>query len=84
MARAPVPFRLGARTGTLRYAVGVDTLQSLMLALQTIGADLYASAEYQAGRLKAFGDGDDHGDLGFPVIPGCEDLRRSNRQGEAR
>jgi hypothetical protein len=69
------PYRIeGLGAGKLRYAVGIDRLQALRLALETIGADLYASEEYKAGRLKAFAVGDDHGDLGFPVLRGFEDL----------
>lgn len=64
----------GLGSGKLRYTVGIDRVQALWLALQMIGSTLYASDEYRAGRLKAFEAGNDHDDLGFPVIPNTEDL----------
>jgi hypothetical protein len=42
---------LGVGSGRVRYAIGVDTVQALALGLSMIGAELYTSAEYEAGRL---------------------------------
>jgi len=79
------PWRIdGVGSGKLRYAAGIDQVQSLRLALEMIGVTLYASEEYKTGRLKAFADSDDHGDLGFPVPRGYEDLVGSTGQGETR
>ena len=86
LARTPhpesaCPWRIeGIGAGAVRYACGIDQVQALWLALQMIGATLHASEEYHAGRLNCFADGDDDGDLGFPVPPGTEDflLRRNH------
>jgi len=64
----------GMGSSRLRYAVGIDRVQALWLALQMIGVTLYLSKEYKSGRLKAFADCDDRGDLGFPVTENCRDL----------
>ncbi len=56
---------LGVGSGQVRYAGGVDEVQALVLALSMIGAELYCSEEYRAGRLKW--DCGRDGDLGFPV-----------------
>ena len=64
----------GLGSGKVRKTFGVDQVQALWLTLQIIGSTLYASEEYRAGRLKAFADGNDRGDLGFPVTHNVEDL----------
>jgi len=48
------------------FAGGVDSFQALILALQMIGAELYASAHHKAGSLKWF---ERYRGYGFPV--GC-------------
>jgi hypothetical protein len=69
------PWRIeGMGSGKIRYAVGIDQVQAVWLAMQSIGGDLYASEEYRAGRLKAFANDNDHGDLGFPLPQGFADL----------
>ena len=49
---------------------GVDSLQALVLALNTVAAELYCSAEYREGRLRWFGDLN----LGLPVEGALRDL----------
>lgn len=56
---------LGIGAERVRYAGGLDSAQALILALNKIGADLYASAEAKAGQL-SWTTGGDVGDLGFP------------------
>jgi hypothetical protein len=58
------PFEIdGINATSLKKSMGVDSIQALWLALNLIGASLYASAEYKMGRLRWFEDQDD---LGFP------------------
>lgn len=45
------------------YAYGVDEVQALFLALQSIGSRLYGSAYFKAGKLNWLG----MRNLGFPV-----------------
>jgi hypothetical protein len=59
---------LGIGSGKIRYAVGVDSVQALILGLSMVGAELYASEEYESGRLSWDG-GARTGNLGFPVPP---------------
>lgn len=54
------------------YAAGVDAVQSLILALSMIGAKLYTSDEYRAGRLSWIAG--KNGDLGFPVPESIRDV----------
>jgi hypothetical protein len=66
------PYQIeGLGAGKVRRAVGIDAIQSLWLALVAVGSALYASEEYQAGRLHSF-PGDP--DLGLPVFDGLRDL----------
>jgi hypothetical protein len=59
------PYQItGADRSDIRYAVGVDAVQALELALRMIGADLYTSNEALNGALSWEGGID--GDLGFP------------------
>jgi hypothetical protein len=51
-------------------AYGVDEMQALFLALQSIGSRLYTSAYFKAGKLTWL----EMRDLGFPVPPGADDL----------
>jgi hypothetical protein len=53
----------GIPATSIKGVYGVDAIQALQLALQTIGAILYTAPEYQHGRLRWL---DDSGDLGFP------------------
>ena len=69
------PYQIdGIGSGKVRFAFGEDRVQALWLVLQMIGADLYFSEEYKAGRLKAFPDSQPHDDLHFPVPEGVKDL----------
>jgi hypothetical protein len=61
---------VGMGSGKVRYAMGEDSMQALVLALQTIGADLYTSEAAKEGRLTWFGSRN----LGFPVPDGLADL----------
>ena len=69
------PYQIdGIGSGKVRFAYGEDRVQALWLALQMVGADLYFSDEYKAGRLKAFPESHPCDDLHFPVPKGVEDL----------
>ncbi|MBS0248100.1 MAG: hypothetical protein JSR61_15915 [Proteobacteria bacterium] len=50
---------------------GVDSMRSLVLALQMIGTELHASAAHKSGTL--FWDKPGNG-YGFPVMPNMRDL----------
>lgn len=50
---------------------GVDAMQSLVLALQTIGVEIYTSDYHESGNL--FWDAPGKG-YGFPVMPTLRDL----------
>lgn len=52
-------------------AEGEDALQSLTIALQMIGADLYTSTYHQEGSLRAYDKEDGYG---FPVPNNLRDL----------
>jgi hypothetical protein len=56
----------GLGSAKVRYAIGIDTMQALDLALRTIGSDLYSSTEYSEGHLRYLG----MRNLGFPVHSG--------------
>lgn len=65
-------FQIGWPDGTLeRAAVGVDAIQALLLALQMIGAQIYASDHHAAGKLSWLAPGQGYG---FPVSAGIRDL----------
>jgi hypothetical protein len=67
------PYQIvGMGKEKVRYAGGVDGVQSLLLALEMIGADLYTSKEAKAGTLSW--DGGGNGNLGFPVPDVLRDL----------
>ena len=55
------------------YAIGGDSAQALILAMQKVGVDLYASENYKNGLLTWPG-GMVAGDLGFPVPRNVNDL----------
>lgn len=49
-------YEIGEPLGYSGGAKGSTSLQSVALALQTVSAALYGSAEYKAGRLGIFGE----------------------------
>jgi hypothetical protein len=53
------------------FAGGADSFQALILALQMIGAEIYASAYHKAGSLKWF---ERYRGYGFPVGRNLRDL----------
>ena len=65
--------KLGGGDDRVRCAYGIDPVQALFLALQMIGAELYCSEEYKAGRLD-WDCGKVKGDLGFPVADIIRDV----------
>ena len=73
---------VGIRSGSVRYAMGVDPVQALVLALCMVGAELYASAEYEAGRL-SWDCGAVKGDLGFPVTENIRDALPKGMTGQS-
>jgi len=65
------PYHIsGMGDDSIRYAVGTDTVQSLYLALNKIGAFLYTSDSAQSGQLLWNGEKN----LGFPVPDSIRDL----------
>lgn len=50
---------------------GVDAVQTLVLALQTIGAEIYTSSYHKSGKLFLEKPGQGYG---FPVVPTLRDL----------
>ena len=65
--------KIGIGSGRVMRAQGVDAVQALVLALTMLGAELYCSKEYEAGRL-SWDCGAVKGDLGIPVPPNIQDL----------
>jgi uncharacterized protein DUF6968 len=61
---------LGLGSGKIRYALGLDSVQALLLALKQIGTDLYTSDAARGGQLLW----EDSRDLGFPVPNSIKDL----------
>jgi len=61
------PFRISSSSGLLQQdsVVGVDELQSLLLALASISAKLHALSESLGLPLRWIGD--EHGDLGIRI-----------------
>jgi len=49
----------------VRHATGIDAVQAMQLAMKMIGAYLYSLNQHNGGRLRW--EGDETGDLGFPV-----------------
>jgi hypothetical protein len=59
------PYQIrGIGDEKIRYAGGIDAVQSLQLSMTMIGADLYAHSELLKEKL--IWEGDENGDLGFP------------------
>lgn len=54
-----------------RFAEGVDAVQALLLALQMIGAQLYASSQHESGRLMWLEPARGYG---FPVPQSMRDM----------
>ena len=53
------------------FAGGVDAIQSLFIALQKIGIEIYTSDHHKSGNLSWFGPGEGYG---FPVTANVRDL----------
>jgi hypothetical protein len=54
-----------------RWGAGVDAVQALLIALQMIGAQIYASRHHESGRLAWLEPGRGYG---FPVSNNIRDL----------
>jgi len=52
-------------------ASGVDSIQSLLIALEKVGAEIYTSEAHKSGKLSWLDPGDGYG---FPVPAGIRDL----------
>lgn len=58
-------FEIGWPEGTAeRWGAGVDAVQSLLIAMQMIGAEIYASRHHESGNLSWLAP---RGGYGFPV-----------------
>lgn len=65
-------FEVGWPDGTVRMAAGgIDSMQALHLALELIGAQIYASDHHASGKLEWLKPGQGYG---FPVTKGIRDL----------
>ena len=71
---------VGIGSGKVRYAIGVDPVQALVLSLSMLGAELYCSSEYEAGRL-SWECGAVKGDLGLPVSQNIRDVLPKRKTG---
>ncbi len=69
---------IGIGSGRVGISYGIDSIQALVLALSMVGAELYTSEEYKAGRL-TWDCGAVKGDLGFPVPETIRDVLPGNR-----
>lgn len=58
-----------------RKIFGIDSIQSLLIALQTIGIELYTSEAHKSGNLMWLELGDGYG---FPLPAGMRDLYEGN------
>lgn len=61
----PYQFR-GVGQERIKYAVGIDAVHALQLAMMMIGAEL-AAVNRKIGNKISWECGDEDGDLGFPV-----------------
>lgn len=67
IGRSYCPYQIqGMGEEKMRYAMGVDTIQALILALTKVGTDLYTSQEWKMRSLTWMGDSS--GNLGIPVV----------------
>ncbi len=65
-------YEIGWPTGTRQgQAFGVDSVQALLLAMQTIGAELYATRPSGIDDLQWLEKG---GGFGFPLSPAVRDM----------
>jgi hypothetical protein len=65
-------FEIGWPEGTVeRWGAGSDAVQALLIALQMIGAEIYASQYHSSGRLEWLAPGRGYG---FPVSNNIRDL----------
>ena len=67
---------IGIGSERVKQITGGDSVQALLLALLMVGAQLYCSEEYEAGRLTW--DWDPNNDLGFPVPSNIRDVLPPN------
>jgi len=56
-------------------AGGIDSIQSLLMAMQKIGAEIYTSEAHRSGKLKWHEPGKGYG---FPLAPGIRDLQEGD------
>jgi hypothetical protein len=65
-------YEIGWPTSSRRSsAFGIDSIQSLLLAIQKIGIELYTSDAHKAGKLAWLEQGDGYG---FPLASNVRDL----------
>lgn len=65
-------YEIGWPTGSRKsYAVGIDSIQSVLLAIQKIGIELYTSDAHKAGKLAWLEEGAGYG---FPLPSNVRDL----------
>src|ERR1041385_5108566 len=65
-------FEIGWPEGKAeRWGSGVDAIQALLIAMQMIGAEVYASSQHQSGRLEWLEAGRGYG---FPVSDNIRNL----------
>jgi hypothetical protein len=65
-------FEIGWPSGTVeRWGTGSDAVQSLVIAMQMIGAEIYASRYHEAGQIEWLAAGRGYG---FPVANNIRDL----------
>src|SRR5262245_29387880 len=58
-----------------RKVSGIDSVQSLLIALQTIGVEIYISEAHKSAKLMWLVPGDGYG---FPLLAGHRDLYEGN------
>lgn len=58
-----------------RWGTGVDAVQALVMALQMVGVEVYASRHHESGRLRWLAGGEGYG---FPVSNSVRDLLEGN------
>ena len=69
-------YEIGWPTAVRRSAArGIDSVQSLLIAMQKIGAEIYTSAAHRSGKLKWERRG---GGYGFPLHSGIHDLHEGD------
>lgn len=65
-------YEIGWPTGVRRSkAFGIDSVQSLSLAMQKVGAEIYTSDAHRSGKLMWLERGDGYG---FPLPSGIRDI----------